>query len=226
MFIKEKIKRVILKRKFADCIIEKGVTIDKLSNLQGNNVIGKNTFIIQSNIGEYSYIRENCYFCKTRIGRYSSIAGNVRGIYGMHPVGRNVSTSPVFYLKDGNGVCSKVSKDKIALEEKYPFAGDDIYIDIGNDVWIGEDVRIMGGIKVGDGAVIGAGALVAKDVPPYAIVGGVPAKIIRYRFTDEQIKWLLELKWWDKNEKWISENLDVFFDIEKLKERIQNNDNN
>lgn len=68
---------------------------------------------------------------------------------------------------------------------------------IGNDVWIGAGVFIKGGIKIGDGAVIAAHAVVTKDVPPYAIVGGVPAKILKYRFTDDVIRKLLDLKWWD-----------------------------
>jgi hypothetical protein len=68
---------------------------------------------------------------------------------------------------------------------------------IGNDVWIGRNVIVMDGITIGDGAIIAAGATVTHDVPPYAIVGGVPAKIIRYRFSSEIIAALLETKWWD-----------------------------
>ncbi|MDE6773391.1 MAG: CatB-related O-acetyltransferase, partial [Treponemataceae bacterium] len=75
-----------------------------------------------------------------------------------------------------------------------PLKGDTV---VGNDVWIGQNVTIMPGIRIGDGAIIGARAVVTKDVPPYTIVGGVPAKPIRKRFSDDVIEKLLKLKWWD-----------------------------
>ncbi len=70
---------------------------------------------------------------------------------------------------------------------------------VGNDVWIGQDATILPGVHIGDGAIIGANAVVAKDVPPYAIVVGNPATIKKYRFDEETIKFMLELKWWDKD---------------------------
>ena len=93
---------------------------------------------------------------------------------------------------------------------------------IGNDVWIGSDVRIIDGVSIGDGAVVAAGSVVTKDVPPYAIVGGVSSKIIRYRFDDATIKQLLELKWWNMHEDWIKENADKFTSIEAFLESIRN----
>lgn len=80
---------------------------------------------------------------------------------------------------------------------------------------------------ISDGAIVAAGAVVTKDVPPYAIVGGVPAKIIRYRFTEEQIEWLMELKWWDKDEQWIKAHAKHFDDIEHFMEIVkqEKNDN-
>ena len=79
---------------------------------------------------------------------------------------------------------------------------------IGNDVWVGFGATILSGVTIGDGAVIGARALVAKDVPPYAIVGGVPAKVIKYRFDDATIGRLLKLKWWNCKEKKIRKHVD------------------
>ena len=92
--------------------------------------------------------------------------------------------------------------------------------EIGNDVWIGDNVFIKSGVKIGDGAVVGAGAVVTKDVPPYAVVVGVPARVIKYRFDEKTIAELLELKWWDLDAQ-IVKSLpfrDVGLCIEKLKE--------
>ena len=77
-------------------------------------------------------------------------------------------------------------------------------------MWIGNNAIIKYGIKIGDGAIIGSGAMVTKDVEPYSIVGGVPAKIIKYRFTQEQIEFLLNFKWWDKDLDWLKKNKHLF----------------
>ena len=95
-------------------------------------------------------------------------------------------------------------------------------VEIGNDVWIGHGVFMKGGVKIGDGAVVAAQAVVTKDVPPYAVVGGVPAKVIKYRFDEETIKELLELKWWDYDLAEFGELdwSDVKGCIKAIKERI------
>ncbi len=89
---------------------------------------------------------------------------------------------------------------------------------IGNDCWIGENVFYVGGITIGDGAVVLAGAVVTKDVPPYAIVGGVPAKVLKYRYDDDTIQFLLRIKWWNNSIEWLRENWQLMTDIDKLKE--------
>ena len=81
---------------------------------------------------------------------------------------------------------------------------------IGNDVWIGSHVLIKGGVHIGNGACVAAGAVVVKDVPPYAIVGGVPAKVIRYRFSPEVIGKLLELEWWNFDESKLKNSIAIF----------------
>jgi serine acetyltransferase len=90
------------------------------------------------------------------------------------------------------------------------------YVTIGNDVFIGANVTILGGIEIGDGAIIAAGAVVSKNIPEYAIVGGVPARIIKYRFSDEIIKKLKTIQWWDFPESKLQEIERNFFDVENF----------
>ena len=85
------------------------------------------------------------------------------------------------------------------------------FVYIGNDVWIGANALILPGVRIGDGAIVGAGAIVSHDVSPYAIVAGVPARFIRYRYNEEQIKKLLEIAWWNWDEKKILKNMDYFY---------------
>ena len=125
----------------------------------------------------------------TNVGRYTSIAKGVEVMGFQHPIER-ITTSPITYC-DLFGVNSGQVKTY-----SYPEAGT---LKIGNDVWIGQNVTLKPGITIGDGAVIAANAVVTKDVPAYAIVGGVPAKLIRYRFEPKTIETLLEIKWWQFN---------------------------
>ena len=93
---------------------------------------------------------------------------------------------------------------------------------IGNDCWINSNVTFISGIRIGDGAVVLAGAVVTKDVEPYAIVGGVRARVMKYRYDSKDIEWLMKIKWWDMDELWIKENWKAFNDIRKLKETLTN----
>lgn len=118
------------------------------------------------------------------------------------------STYP-FYIF-GNG-----QEKATPLEKELPFKGDTI---VGNDVWIGYESTIMPGVKIGDGAIIAAKSVVINDIPPYAVVGGNPAKVIKQRFDNETIKELLEIAWWDWDIKKISANIEKIVDgnIEEL----------
>lgn len=87
-----------------------------------------------------------------------------------------------------------------------PLKGDTV---VGNDVWIGQNVTVMPGVHIGDGAVIGANSVVASDIPPYSIAAGNPCRVIRKRFDDELIEYLLALKWWDRDPEWIFNNLEA-----------------
>lgn len=128
---------------------------------------------------------------KTSIGSFCSIGTDVSIGVGHHPL-YMLSSSPYFYLNE----LGYKRKNMPTHEEYYESPP----ITIGNDVWIGDRVLIMNGINIGDGAVIGSCAVVTKNVPPYAIVAGVPARIIKYRFPNEIINRLLKVKWWEKSD--------------------------
>ena len=175
----------------------------------GNNVIHSHAVVSGSDIGQYTFVNRQCYLPDCVIGSFCSIADRVRIIMYKHPSRTYVSTSPVFYST------AKQCVETFTNEQLYQ---EETRVDrhtaiIGNDVWIGEDARLLEGVTIGNGAIVAAGAMVTKDVPPYAIVGGVPAKIIRYRFSDEQIKQLEILQWWNKDTKWLCSNVRAFSDI-------------
>lgn len=140
-------------------------------------------------IGKYSYGYKSMLYTGTRlksIGAFTSIAPNVKLSAGNHPL-TYVSTHPFAYLKEFGFV--KTTDTSAILNNE------DIHI--GHDVWIGESAIILTGVTIGHGAVVAAGAVVTKDVPPYAIIAGVPAKVLRYRFNPATVKKLLASRWWE-----------------------------
>ena len=169
----------------------------------GYNKVHERSVVSGAALGRYSYIGTDCYLANAEIGRFCSIGNNVKVIDVTHPTSGFISTHPAFFST--NMQCGTTFVSHNFFNERLSINGRSCII--GNDVWIGDDVRIIGSRKIGDGAIIALGSVVTKDVPPYAIVGGVPAKVIRYRFEDNKIKELLNLQWWNKDEKWIKENL-------------------
>lgn len=150
--------------------------------------IGENNVLQNTTFDDYSYSGSNCIFQNVTVGKFSNIAAFVRIGATDHPMERPTLHHFTYRSK------------------KYGFAEDDeLFFEkrasrvtyIGHDTWIGHGALIKPGVRIGNGAVIGQGSVVTKDIPPYAVAAGVPAKVIRYRFDSEIIEALERIKWWD-----------------------------
>jgi acetyltransferase-like isoleucine patch superfamily enzyme len=183
------------KNRFKNTIIDKGCCIDSKSIIHPNVHLLENCIINNSAVQSYTYLGKNCLVQNTSIGKFCSIANDVLIGLGKHPMDL-FSTSTLFYRKANTLKIDLIDRN-IDFEEYDS-------ISIGHDVWIGARVIIMDGVTIGNGAILAANAVVVKDVPPYAVVGGVPAKIIKYRFPANKIEELVEQKWW-------------MWDLEKIK---------
>jgi acetyltransferase-like isoleucine patch superfamily enzyme len=154
------------------------------------SVVNSGSKLFSTSFNRYSYCGYDCKFINSDIGAFCSIASGVIIGGAHHPV-EYVSTSPVF-LSHKDSVRRKFSKHEYNPVRRTK---------IGSDVWIGERALVKSGVSIGHGAVIGMGAVVTKDVPPYAIVGGNPARIIRMRFSQAVIDGMLKLEWWNFSEE-------------------------
>jgi acetyltransferase-like isoleucine patch superfamily enzyme len=178
------------KIRFKNAIIDNGCCIDQRSKIAPFTHILSNCIINNSIINSYSYVGRNCLIQNTEIGSFCSIANDVIIGLGNHPIDL-FSTSPIFY-RVNNPLKIKLIKEDLKIEEYKN-------IKIENDVWIGARAIILDGVNIKTGAIIASGAVVTKDVPAYAIVAGIPAKIIKYRFNEKTCRDLLKSKWWEKN---------------------------
>jgi chloramphenicol O-acetyltransferase type B len=179
---------ILNSKRFKGVIIDNCVCIDEQSKIASNVHILENCVINHSSINSYTYIGKNCILQHATIGRFCSIGSNVSIGLGSHPI-EYFSTSPLFYRKK-NPLNIKLIQHDLDFKEYKP-------IKIGHDVWIGTKALIMDGVVIGNGAIIAANSVVTKNVPPYSIVGGSPAKIIRYRFDEAKITNLLHSNWWN-----------------------------
>lgn len=160
--------------------------------------LGKNAYVVAPyylhnvQLGDYSYFAKNAQVANTTIGKFCSIGPNFCCGLGVH-LTNGISTHPMFYR-------GKTEEHK--------------YVTIGNDVFVGANVTILDGVTIGNGAVIGAGAVVSKDIPPYAIAVGSPIEIKKYRLTEEQIKAMERIQWWNWESNQLKDIRSMFNDID------------
>ncbi len=171
----------------------------KIDRLAKTNRFAK---FINSSLGSYSYVGNDTWVTNADIGNFCSISNEVNIGLASHTLSF-LSTSPIFtevYNGTGHSWTDKNVEEADVCPRTF----------IGNDVWIGSRAMIKSGLTIGDGAIIGAGAIVTKDVPPYAIVVGVPARVIRYRFDEKTIGQLLEMKWWKMTDEELKHKINLF----------------
>lgn len=195
-----------LQKKHPSCAFYSGA---KISNtVFGNyNIVFNDVLMDSCTIDDHTYIQKRTSLFNVDIGKFCSIASGVSIGPGVHKTD-GVSTHPVFYLNN-TPLIKKYSDKDLFIPSKRTL--------IGHDVWIGEKAIVLDGVIIGTGAIIAAGSVVTKDVAPYAIVGGVPAKQIKYRFEEREIDLLLKSEWWYYPEDWFEKNTDLMSDFEKYK---------
>lgn len=199
------------------CRISPSAIILRGCTFEGHNSVGNNTYLSSTSFGYGSFVGFGCEFSNCRIGRFCSLGSNIRVVSATHPVKGFISTHPAFFSDTYWFHYVQTSKFKEHLTND-----DGFECSVGNDVWIGDNVLILGGRKIGDGAIIGMGSVVLHDVPPYTIVAGVPAKVIRKRYSDDVIASLQQIKWWNKPIDWIKRNAECFSDVEGFIDKQEN----
>ncbi|WP_333489731.1 CatB-related O-acetyltransferase [Alkalihalobacillus sp. CinArs1] len=189
-----------------------GVQIDPNTTRMGKHCgINDYSRVSHSTIGDYTYASRNNNIMNSTIGSYCSFGPGCQMGLGSHPA-HFVSTSPIFYSSFG-----QLNNETWVDKEYYDhFEG----VTIRDNVWLGANVIVLDGVTIGEGAIAAAGSIVTKDVPPYAIVGGVPAKVLKYRFDEETIERLVSLNLFSKGEEWLKKHLtgavtpaDLFNDV-------------
>ncbi len=164
------------------------------------NIVFNDVLIDSCIVGDHTYIQKKTTIFNATIGKYCSIASGVSIGPGIHKID-GISTHPIFYLFNTPLIKKYSNKDLFVSSEKTI---------IGHDVWIGERAILIDGVVVGTGAIIAAGSVVTKNVAPYSVVGGVPAKVLKYRFNEKEIDFLLKSEWWNNSEEWFEKNYHLF----------------
>jgi phosphonate metabolism protein (transferase hexapeptide repeat family) len=164
--------------------------------------VGARTTIAETVMGDYSYVVNDSSIIYSEIGKFCSIAAHTRINPGNHPLER-VALHHWTYRSKSYRLDPEDDDEFFEWRRSHK-------VTLGHDVWIGHGAVILPGVSIGTGAAVGAGAVVSKDVPPFAIAVGVPAKVLRYRFPEEIREKLLELAWWDWNREQLAERLPDF----------------
>ena len=193
-------------RRFPGAVLQYGAEADDKCALAEGVALGPQTKLVDCQVGRYTYFAGYSALARCRIGAFCSLGPHLEAGFGRHPT-HYVSAYPSFY--------SAHSAGRADFGVVTDFA-EHLPITIGNDVWLGAHCLVMDGVTIGDGALVAAGAVVAQDVAPYTLVGGVPARVIRQRFSPEETEFLLALKWWERDLDWIRAHAPLFQDIRQL----------
>lgn len=181
------------------------------SSFERGTRLGGPAYIAASTVGAYTYIEVGCRISLTDVGRFCSIAPYTLIGMAEHPTTGFVATHPAFYRHVPSWGYDLVDADHHTELARTT---------VGNDVWIGAQTCVRTGVTIGDGAVIGAGSVVTKDVPPYAIAVGSPARTIRYRFDADTIEMLLEARWWDRDLAWLRAHVAEMRDVDMFRRLV------
>lgn len=183
-----------------------GTIVTGNCKFHGHNTGGDFSYVLNATLGRYTYIGSYTSVINAEIGAYCSIASGVKIGLFEHPTHTYVSTFPGFHM---HWPPTPHFKQPVCWQTNHRTF-------IGNDVWIGECAIVKAGVRIGNGAVIAAGAVVTKDVEPYAIVAGVPARVLRYRFDQEQVRKIEATEWWNWEDEKIAEHCKAFANIEEF----------
>ncbi len=195
------------RQRFPQTTIAQTAIVDPQCRFGPHVVIYPGAEVMASAVGRYSYVGHAAKVIHCQIGSFCSIAPTAIVGGFLHPSQEWVSTSPVFFSTRRQ--CGVSFADRDRFQETAETV-------VGNDVWIGYRAIILPGVRVADGAIIGSGAVVTKDVESYAIVGGVPARVIKKRFSDQDIQWLLEARWWDWPPEALQAHWEHFSSVDSL----------
>lgn len=214
------LKKIIImfRNRLKSVVLGNATDISLDTFFEGKNKIYSHVVLVHSNIGLGTYISSKSRLLYAKIGRFCSIGQFVQIGLGEHPTSDWITTHPAFFS------VNKQAGFTFVQSNEFSEMGDkgEYNITIGNDVWIGNNVIIMNNVNIGNGAIIGAGAIVTDNIPPYAIAVGVPARIIKYRFSKDIVNELEKYELWNKDYKWLQEHSYAFKSFDLIKEVMDN----